>query len=230
MTTFVAPVNFNYSTLVQIIQDWMQQNSPGFNGQVATFIGLAEQDLAIQIKNLGQLENANWTGISQTIPKPVNWRQTKSIQVINQALGISTFLLERTYEYCQQFETETTDAYMATIGRLPQWYSDYGWDYILISPYNSATAANTILKLAYFATPAPLSTTNENNWWTINCPQALLFASLYNAAVYLRMPEREQEFMSKLQQIVSAINAENNNYVNDQSYSVKPALQSQNLG
>lgn len=230
MDTFVAPVNFNYSTLVAIIQNYLQQNNPDFIGQIPTFIGLAEQTLAVSIKNLGQLMNANWTGISEIMDKPVGWRQTKSLQLLNLSAGAQTFPLERSYEFCRQFSSECTPTYLATIGLLPQWYGDYGYDRIILSPYNSTTAPHITLKLAYYANPPPLSELNQNNYWTINAPEAIFYASILHALVYLRMDERQQPINAMLQQAIMAINSEDNNRVNDQSYAIKPALQSDRLG
>lgn len=229
-TTFTAPFNFTYSSLVQVIQDILQQTSPIFVGQIPVFIALAENTLSSSLHNLGQLKFANISGITQVIAKPSGWRQTKSILVSNPTLGIQEYALERSIEFCNQFDSEATPTYMATVGQLPAWYADYSYDFIFLSPYNSSTATDTNLQLAYYGIPDPLSELNQVNWFCTFCPQALLYAALVHAAVYLRMQDREQEFNTVLMQAINAINSEDANRVDDQSYAIKPALQKLLLG
>lgn len=227
---FTAPFNLTYNSLVEVIQDILQQTSPVFIGQIPVFIALAENTLSSSIHNLGQLKFANTTGITQIISKPTGWRQTKSILVSNTSLGLEQYALERSIEFCNQFNSETTDIYMSTVGQVPQWYADYSYDFIYLSPFNTATAATTNLQLAYYGIPDPLSTVNQVNWFCNFCPQALLYASLLHAAVYLRMLDREQEFREILMQAINAINSEDANRVDDQSYAIKPAVQKPLLG
>lgn len=231
MVATVSPFNLTYNSLVQAIPDMLQQQtSVTFKDQVPVFITLAENTLSSSIHNLGQLEIDNLTGITQSIAKPIGWRQTKSIYVQNSALSISGYALERSLEFCRQFDSETTTIYMAGAGRIPGWYADYGYDYIYLSPYNPSSAASTSLQLSYYKIPDPLSPLTQTNWWCNFCPQALLYACLYHAAVFLMMPDREQEFLAVVTQAIDSINSEDANRVDDQSYALKPAVQKPVLG
>lgn len=217
----IAPANMSYTSLVDEITSYLQRNDDLFINNIPVFIRNAEQLLASSIKDLGQLNIVQQTGISNIMRKPEGWRQTHSIRatLVNKGTSI---LLERPYQSCQLYTSEIS---ALTPVSLPKMYSDYDYNNYYITPVFDTIAANIQLELLYYAYPKFLSSINQENYWTKFYPQALLYASLINALVFTRNDERASALGQLLQLTLGAKDIEDNNRINDSAYQVKPSTQ-----
>lgn len=216
-----TPVYYTYDVLYNMIQTSAQRNDIKFLDLIPTFIANAENRLAIMLKNLGQLQIVNTAPATQTTAKPNRWHITTSISVTNVESGEISYLLERTYEFVTQFQNELTSLYPIV---LPQFYADVDFDHFVITPWLPDLAGGWKLQLLYYERPLPLSSQNQQNWWTSYAPQALLYACMRETAIWARTPDRVQHFDALLQGEVSALNKEDMRRDNDRSYNTMPPL------
>ena len=216
-----APVYYTYDILVETIQTYSQRNDPKFLSQIPTFIANAENSLAIMLKNLGQLQVVNTSPATQVIAKPNRWHVTTSLSVTNTETEEVSFLLEHTYEFVQQFQSELTLLYPVTV---PKYYADVDFDHFTITPWLPDLAENWTVQMLYYERPIPLSSSNQQNWWTSYAPQALLYACLRESALWARMPDRSQEYDKLLQGEISNLNKEDMRRDSDRSYNTMAPL------
>lgn len=76
----------------------------------------------------------------------------------------------------------------------------------IFGPY--ADSAYT-MKGIYYKRLAALSTSNETNWFTDNCPELLLFAALAEAEPFIGNDERVVLWESKYQSVMKAVQKDN---------------------
>jgi hypothetical protein len=217
-----SPGSMTYDTLTLEIQQTLQRNDDDFYNNIPNFIQKAEQQLAADVKDLGQLQYVVSQGVSDIVRKPELWRQTHSIRVIDPQNNKENILIQRTYEWCRIFNSEVNNNYPI---RIPEFYSDYNYNNYFITYVNNENKDDLSIEVAYYAYPKFLSTINQINYWTQYYPQMLLYLSLFFAAVYVRMDERAQFFIQMYNSILTTINVENTNRVNDNAYEVKNSSQ-----
>lgn len=217
-----SPAIMTYQSLRQQILDTLQRNDQVFIDNLSNFIYQAEQTIAASVKDLGQLQYARGTGLTSVLQKPINWRQTQSMRVIDPDTNAEKYLIEKTYEFCRLFDSEVISSYPML---LPEYYSDYNYNTYFISHVRTSNANSLQLEIAYYAYPVFLSEINQTNYWTDFYPSALLYACLSNACVFLRMDDRAAGFSQLFNSEVSALNVEDTNRINDGSFERKGSIQ-----
>lgn len=208
MTTTVV---MTYDSLVADIQSYLERNDTQTLDKIPTFIMLAEQVIASQIKFLGNLTVNTSTMVQGTsvISKPARWHKTVSMNVT--IAGQRQPLLLRTYEYCREYwpSTTATDA--------PKFYADYDYTHWLISPTPDAAYDYEIL---YYERNQPLDSSNQTNWFTVYAPQALLYGSLLQAMPFLKNDERVPLWQQQYDLIIATLKAENTQRIGDRQAAV----------
>jgi len=208
MTTTVV---MTYNSLVADIQSYLERNDTQTLDKIPTFIMLAEQVIASQIKFLGNLTVNTSTMVQGTavISKPARWHKTVSMNVT--VAGKRQPLLLRTYEYCREYWPSTT----ATDE--PKFYADYDYTHWLISPTPDAAYDYEIL---YYERNQPLDSSNQTNWFTVYAPQALLYGSLLQAMPFLKNDERVPLWQQQYDLIIATLKAENTQRIGDRQAAV----------
>ena len=208
MTTTVV---MTYDSLVADIQSYLERNDTQTLDKIPTFIMLAEQVIASQIKFLGNLTVNTSTMVQGTsvISKPARWHKTVSMNVT--VAGKRQPLLLRTYEYCREYWPSTT----ATDE--PKFYADYDYTHWLISPTPDAAYDYEIL---YYERNQPLDSSNQTNWFTVYAPQALLYGSLLQAMPFLKNDERIPLWQQQYDLIIATLKAENTQRIGDRQAAV----------
>lgn len=204
MTEAVA---MTYDSLVENIQTWLERTDAATIDKIPTFIMLAEQILATEIKFLGNLAVATSTMTTgdSVIKKPARWRKTVSVNV-TKANGERQPVLLRRYEYLREYwpDANQTD--------LPLYYTDYDAFHWLVAPTPDANYAFEVL---YYERVQPLDSSNQTNWFTINAPQALLYGALTQAMPWLKNDARIQTIQTQYKMALDALKAENMTLVGD---------------
>ena len=160
-----------YDGLVTAIQEWTNRNDTVFISNIPLFISLAEQQFFIDCSTLGNeiYVTGNFNENSGIVPKPAMWGQTLTFSFLDD--NDNVHVLERVpYEYIRTFipnNTSINPSYGSftsdTNTLLPQYYTDYGYNYFLISPTPLSAYA---YEIAYYQKIEPLSSTNQSNWIT----------------------------------------------------------------
>jgi hypothetical protein len=170
-----------YDSLVENIQSYLERTDAATLAKIPTFIMLAEQVIASQIKFLGNLtvNTSTMTLGLATIEKPARWHKTVSMNIT--VAGKRQPVLLRKYEYLREYWPDPTTQ------DVPKFYCDYDYSHWLIAP-TPAAAYN--FEVLYYERVQPLDSSNQTNWFTTYAPQALLYGSLLQAMPFLKNDER----------------------------------------
>ena len=188
-----------YDSLVADISSYLERTDAATLQKIPTFIMLAEQVIASQIKFLGNLTVQQSQMITGTaiIDKPARWHKTVSMNIVVD--GQRQPVLLRKYEYLREYapNAATTD--------VPKFYADYDYTHWLVAPtpdddYN--------FEVLYYERIQPLDSSNQTNWFTIYAPQALLYGSLLQAMPFLKNDERMPMWQQQYDLIINTLKAE----------------------
>jgi hypothetical protein len=185
-----------YDNLVLDVQRYMERNDEGFVAQIPSLIGLAESAIAAELKSLLQLNVVETTLLeNQTVlVKPARWRKTVSVKANGKPI------LLRSQDYIAQYQSESDAG-------IPKYYADYDYNNWTFAP---APAADTAVELIYYSLIQPLDTTNQENLFTRECPQAMLFGTLLQAQGYLKALDKLPVWKSYYTDSLAALKKEDN--------------------
>lgn len=173
--------NFTYTELLTLVPQYAERTDTAFAAQVPTFISLAENRLATEMKQQGFQSVVSGTlPLSASLPKPSFWKETISFYYTS-ATGERLPLFLRPLEYVRNYWPNSS------LQGAPRFYADYNATNFLLGPTPSAEFA---FELVYYARLQPLSESNTSNWLTQNAPQALFAAIMVEACRYIKSPRQ----------------------------------------
>ena len=192
-------VVMTYNSLVQDIEEYLERTDAETLAKIPTFIMLAEQVIAAEIKFLGNLtvNTSNMVQGNPVIDKPARWHKTVSMTVT--VAGVKQPVLLRKYEYLREYWPNQT------LEDVPAYYADYDYTHWLVAPTPDDDYAFEVL---YYERVQPLDSSNQTNWFTTYAPQALLYGSLLQAMPYLKNDERIQMWQAQYDNIMKVLKAE----------------------
>lgn len=201
-----SAVELTYDSLVTSVQAYLERTDAVTLQYIPTFIMLAEQVLAADLKFLGNLNVGvvTMTAGQASFQKPARWHKTVSMTM--QVDGERQPLFLRKYEYLREYWPSST----AT--DVPKYYADYDYDHWLIAP---TPDANYSIEVAYYERVQPLDSTNQSNWFTTYAPQAMLYGTLLQAMPFLKNDERMQLWQAQYTQIVTTLKEEDKQRIGD---------------
>jgi hypothetical protein len=193
-------VSMTYNSLFNDISSYLERTDTATLDKIPTFIMLAEQVLASEIKFLGNLTVNQSTMVSgdPVITKPARWRKTVSINVTAGGERRPVFL--RTYEFLRQYWPDESQE------DVPKYYADYDYTHWLVAP-TPADPYN--FEVLYYEEVQPLDASNQTNWFTQYAPQAMLYGSLLQAMPFLKNDERMPMWQAQYDKIVTQLKTEN---------------------
>lgn len=163
--------------------------------QLPRLITLGERRIARELKIEGFIRAVQATlqpGVAVYL-KPDRWRDTVSMTVDNAPIHI------RSYEYIRNYWPD--EAQTGT----PEFYSDYDYQHWILAP-TPATAQTW--EILYYEQPALLGEDLQTNWLTEYAPDLLLYATLLEAAPFLKTDERVQMWQAMYDRAAQAISGE----------------------
>lgn len=205
-----------YNGLLVSIPLWVNRNDQDFMNNVPIFISIAEQEFFIDCSTLGNEEYdiGNFTIGAAAFPRPALWGQSLTFSYIDDTGNVR--ILERVgYEYLRSYISNPNDPDIASI--LPKYYTDYGFNYILITP---PPLVAFDYEFAYYKKITPLSLTQQANWITQNAYDAFFYNCLAQAYTYIQDDVQAQKFQGLYQQRVQAYKLYNRNRNFDRSADV----------
>ena len=185
-----------YDNLVSDVQNYMERNDAQFVAQIPSLIGLAESAIAAELKTYLQLTVVETT-LAQNqviVAKPARWRKTVSLKANGKPI------LMRSQDYVSQYQSESTPA-------TPLYYAEYDYNNWAIAP---SPAATTPVEIIYYSEIQPLDTTNQQNLFTREAPQAMLFGTLLQAQGYLKALDKLPVWKSYYTDALAALKKEDN--------------------
>jgi hypothetical protein len=195
-----------YDSLVDDISSYLERDDTQTLEKIPTFIMLAEQVIASQIKFLGNLtvNESQMVTATNIIAKPARWHKTVSMNILVDGVRQPIFL--RTYEYLRQYWPEATEE------DIPKYYADYDYSHWLVAP---TPADDYTFEVLYYERVQPLDSSNQTNWFTIYAPQAMLYGSLLQAMPFLKNDERMPMWRAEYDLIINTLKAENTQRIGD---------------
>lgn len=200
-----------YDSLVDDISSYLERTDQATLDKIPTFIMLAEQVLAAEIKFLGNLTVAQsqMVATQPIIDKPARWHKTVSMNIV--VAGERQPVLLRKYEYLREYWPDATQT------DVPKFYCDYDYTHWLVAP---TPAQNFDFEVLYYERIQPLDSSNQTNWFTIYAPQAMLYGSLLQAMPFLKNDERLPLWQSQYDKIVSVLKTEDLTRIADRQATV----------
>jgi hypothetical protein len=194
-----AAAVMTYDSLFENIQSYLERTDQATIDKIPTFIMLAEQVIAADLKFLGNLTVNTSTMVlgDPIIEKPARWHKTVSMNVT--VSGQRQPVLLRKYEYIRNYWPDATQT------DVPLFYCDYDYTHWLVGPTPNAAYSFEIL---YYERVQPLSSSNQTNWFTEYAPQAMLYGSLLQAMPFLKNDERIPMWQAQYSQIIDVLKAE----------------------
>ena len=189
-----------YSSLVADISSYLERTDQATLEKIPTFIMLAEQVIAAEIKFLGNLTPMTSTLVANqaVIDKPARWHKTVSMNVTVAGVRQPVFL--RKYEYLREYWPDPTET------GAPKYYADYDYTHWLIAPTPDVAYNFEVL---YYERIQPLDSSNQTNWFTIYAPQAMLYGSLVEASMFLKNYDKAQAYREEFTTILESLVIEN---------------------
>lgn len=203
-----------YSSLLSSVTDYLErQGDSKLAAMLPTFVMLAENRVAARLKIIGNQLVVTGALVSgnEALAKPAFWRDTVSLRV-NLSNGRRKVIKLRTYEFCRSMWPSP-----GTMGE-PRYYADYNATNFLIVPTPDSAYP---LELVYHARLEPLDTTNQTNWFTDQAPQALFYATLAEAQIWLKNPDKIQQMFDLFENAASLLTGEETRRVMDRTAMVR---------
>lgn len=210
------PSAMTYNSLLNDLRAYLERGAtfatdPTVYEQLPSLINMAERRLARELKILGTATVVSSTMQAGTASyaKPDRWRETISIRIgTGSGFEVTKEVYPRAYEYMRTFWPNQT-----TRGE-PRFYSDYDYSNWFIAPTPDQDYPYEII---YYELPALLDDTNQTNWLTEYVPNILLYASLLEAAPFLKNEEIIPVWEGFYNRALASLNGEDIRQISDRS-------------
>lgn len=185
-----------YDNLVTDVINYMERNDPQFIAQIPHLIGLAESAIAAELKSLLQLVVVTTTlsEAQNVLNKPTRWRKTVSMKINGKPL------LLRSQDYVAQYSSEADPG-------VPTYYAEYDYSNWAFAPLPDQEYP---VEIIYYSLVQPLDQNNQQNLFTAECPQAMLFGTLLQAQGYLKAMDKLPIWRQYYETSLAALKKEDN--------------------
>jgi hypothetical protein len=196
-----------YDNLIQDVINYMERNDAQFVAQIPSLIGLAESAIAAELKTYLQMTVVETTLLENQVilSKPARWRKTVSLKSNGKPV------LMRSQDYIAQYQSESDPG-------VPLYYAEYDYNNWAFAP---APDADYPVEIIYYSEIQPLDTTNQQNLFTREAPQAMLFGTLLQAQGYLKALDKLPVWKSYYTDCLAALKKEDNTRRVDRNVSVQ---------
>ena len=185
-----------YDNLVADVINYMERNDAQFVAQIPNLIGLAESAIAAELKTYMQMTVVETVLLQGEVilAKPARWRKTVSMKTNGQPILI------RSQDFIAQYQSESDPA-------IPKYYADYDYNNWAFAP---APDTDYPIEIIYYSKIQPLDTSNQQNLFTRECPQAMLFGTLLQAQGYLKALDKLPVWKQYYEESLASLKKEDN--------------------
>jgi len=196
-----------YDNLVQDVINYMERNDAQFVAQIPSLIGLAESAIAAELKTYLQMTVVETTLLENQVilAKPARWRKTISLKTNGKPM------LMRSQDYIAQYQSESDPG-------VPLYYAEYDYNNWAFAP---APDANYPVEIIYYSEIQPLDSSNQQNLFTREAPQAMLFGTLLQAQGYLKALDKLPIWKGYYTDCLAALKKEDNTRRVDRNVTVQ---------
>jgi hypothetical protein len=188
-----------YSSLVSAIQETAENTGSEFVDSIPNFISRTEKRLTrdIDLQGLTKFATTNFVTATPIYQKPTNALIVKNLTITSGGSRIN--LVMKTKEYLNDYWPDRT-----SVGE-PRYYANYGTE-LLVAP---APASAYPAEISYVVEPTALaSSTQEENYFTQYCSNALFYGSMVEAALFMKNPTAANIWESFYGRELAALNNE----------------------
>jgi len=188
-----------YSSLVLAIQETAENTGSEFVDSIPNFISRTEKRLTrdIDLQGLTKFATTNFVTATPIYQKPTNALIVKNLTITSGGSRIN--LVMKTKEYLNDYWPDRT-----SVGE-PRYYANYGTE-LLVAP---APASAYPAEISYVVEPTALaSSTQEENYFTQYCSNALFYGSMVEAALFMKNPTAANIWESFYGRELAALNNE----------------------
>jgi hypothetical protein len=188
-----------YSSLVLAIQETAENTGSEFVDSIPNFISRTEKRLTrdIDLQGLTKFATTNFVTATPIYQKPTNALIVKNLTITSGGSRIN--LVMKTKEYLNDYWPDRT-----SVGE-PRYYANYGTE-LLVAP---APASAYPAEISYVVEPTALaSSTQEENYFTQYCSNALFYGSMVEAALFMKNPTAANIWESFYGREIAALNNE----------------------
>tara|TARA_R110002020_G_scaffold368897_3_gene580687 strand:- start:152 stop:787 length:636 start_codon:yes stop_codon:yes gene_type:complete len=166
-----------YAELVQAIKDYTDNAETTFVSQIDQFIANAEERILfdVQLPVFRKNQQGSLTASNKYLALPSDFLAPFSLSVITG--GNYYFLLNKDVNYLQEAYPDEAET-----GR-PKFYAIFDDTNLLVAPTPDGTYT---MEFHYLYGPAGLSSTDTTTWLSLNATNALLYAALIEAYVFMK--------------------------------------------
>lgn len=188
-----------YDSLVADISSYLERTDTATIQKIPTFIMLAEQVIAADLKFLGNLtvQTSAMVQGANVINKPARWHKTVSMNIT--AAGKRYPVLLRKYEYIRNYWPDPA------LEGVPKYFCDYDYTHWMVGPTPGAAYNFEVL---YYERVQPLDSSNQTNWFTVYAPQAMLYGTLLQAMPFLKNDTRIPMWQEQYSNIINTLKTE----------------------
>ena len=168
---------FTYATLVQAIKDYTDNTETTFVDQIDRFISNAEQRILfeVQLPVFRKNQQGTLNASNKYLALPTDFLAPFSLSVV--VSNSYHFLLNKDVNFIQASYPDTTET-----GR-PKFYAIFDDTNLIVGPVPDAAYT---MEFHYFYAPAGLSSSNTTTWLGTNAYDALLYAALVEAYIFMK--------------------------------------------
>ena len=186
---------FTYSELTTAIQNYMDNTETTFTNTIPTFIKQAEEKILKSVQLPVFRKNVTGTGSSGNtyLATPTDFLSPFSLAVLDSSSNY-TYLSLKHVSWIRDYTPAT-----ATTGE-PLYYAEFDDDTFILAPTPNA---NFTFELHYFYRPASLVDAGDSGttWLATNASNTLLYGSLVEAAIFMKLnPAEIQTYDIKYQE------------------------------
>jgi hypothetical protein len=196
-----------YDSLVLNVQQYMERNDADFVAQIPSLIALAESRVAAELKTYLQLTVVETSlAVNQVVlAKPARWRKTVSMKVNGSPV------LMRSQDYVAQYQSQSANG-------APLYYAEYDYNNWNFAPKPDATYP---VEIIYYSEIQPLDSENQQNLFSRETPQLMLYGTLLAAQGYLKALDKLPVWKSYYDDTLAAIKKEDNTRRIDRNTSIQ---------
>ena len=172
-------MSFTYTTLIQSIQDWTENNESTFVAEIPFFVTNAEERIfkSIDLDYFRKNVSGAMTSSNKFLEKPSDYLASFSLSYVDSSSN-NVFLLQKDVNFIQEYNPNPS-----TTGS-PKYYASYDVDTFIVAPTPDSSYS---VELHYFYRPASLTTVDSGTTWiSTNAPDALLYACLIEAYTFMK--------------------------------------------
>ena len=186
---------FTYSELTTAIQNYMDNTETTFTNTIPTFIKQAEEKILKSVQLPVFRKNVTGTGSSGNtyLATPTDFLSPFSLAVLDSSSNY-TYLLLKHVSWIRDYTPATATT------REPLYYAEFDDDTFILAPTPNA---NFTFELHYFYRPASLVDAGDSGttWLATNASNTLLYGSLVEAAIFMKLnPAEIQTYDVKYQE------------------------------